>query len=270
MKQLFMMAMVVVPLLLSLSVSADVLVSKIKYGGVAGLLGSKGELYISKSVEDNKGTAIVSPGGAIPSTAMSGLAEGLAKEGFVVFVVRYPLNLAIIPGGWNKVFSLAKLVKNNPDRIRLDRSEDPSALALATERFTSNSRVVVVGHSLGGAILGHRFGMETDVDQFYLVGVDSLVLPPSNPIADVTLLVGENDCLANPAGNENLTCPQPAASDKLLELADYLQQDPTILPGVNHFCIISDPEVGDADKRAEDGPGLASSACIDILVSFID
>ncbi len=204
----------------------------------------KARLYASK-LDSYRDILIMNPGAQIPALAMSGLAEGFASAGSLVYVLENPGNLPILAP--NAAADLAKAltkdinkIKNLPATVKAVQSKDLAIRA--------------IGHSLGGAVLGAETGQESSLfTEIILIGVSRLVSTPQTPMVKVTLLLGEKDGLAARAGVD--------------QLAEIYQTKTIILPGVNHFCIISDPKAGAADKRAQDLPTeLSSEECVQAVL----
>ncbi|MCY3944939.1 MAG: alpha/beta hydrolase [Anaerolineaceae bacterium] len=113
------------------------------------------------------------PGGLVPTEAYAPLARAVAAEGYLVALLRMPLNLAVLDSG--------------------------RALAVL-ESYPEIGRWVVAGHSLGGSMAA-RFAAD------YSQGIDGLLLLAawpedsvdlsSSPLA-VTSVYGSEDGLATP------------------------------------------------------------------------
>ncbi len=188
---------------------------------------------------------LINPGGEIPALAMSGLAEAYARAGSVVYVLENTMNLAILSPRLPADFAAA--LRNNLANI----GEIPNAVKAGQ---TSDLPFRVLGHSLGGAVLGEESGNANSLFQeILLVGVSRLVKKPNVARIKVTILLGENDGLA--------------AREGVDLLAQFFKTSTVLLPAVNHFCIITDSSAGAADKKAQDRPTAFTSAeCVDALV----
>lgn len=208
----------------------------------------KARLY---AVEQNSYQSVLflNPGGLIPALAMSGLAEGFAQKGHLVFVLDNPNNLPI------QAITLA------PDLAALFKKDHrliqglPEALKA---KSLKDLPMRVLGHSLGGAVLGAEIGKTSPLFQdIILIGVSRLISTPERPSTKVSMLLGEKDGLASRGGVD--------------QLAAKLNTQTIIIPGVNHFCIISDPNVGAPDKKAQDLPtDLSREECVARVVAVMD
>jgi hypothetical protein len=188
---------------------------------------------------------LLNPGGQIPALAMSGLAEAYARAGSIVYVLENTMNLAILSPRLPAEFAAA--LRNNLENI----GDIPNAVKVAQ---TSDLPFRVLGHSLGGAVLGEESGNANSLFQeILLLGVSRLVKKPNAATIKVTILLGENDGLA--------------AREGVDLLAQFFKTSTVLLPAVNHFCIITDSTVGAADKKAQDRPtALSSAECVEALV----
>ncbi len=113
------------------------------------------------------------PGGLVPAEAYAPLGRALAAEGYLVALLRVPLNLALLDSG--------------------------RALAVL-ERYPQIGRWVIAGHSLGGSMAA-RFAADhsRDIDGLLLLAAwpeDNIDLS-SSPLA-VTSVYGSEDGLATP------------------------------------------------------------------------
>lgn len=191
----------------------------------------------------------LNPGGLIPALAMSGLAEGFAQKGHLVFVLDNPNDLPVqaitLAPDWAAVFKKNhQLIQGMPDELKI--------------KSLGNLPLRVFGHSLGGAVLGSEIGNDATLFQeIVLMGVSRLVATPERPSTKVRLLLGEKDGLASRSSVD--------------QLAARFNTQTIIVPGVNHFCIISDPNVGAPDKKAQDLPtDLSREECMTRVVAVVE
>lgn len=220
----------------------------------------------SEGAKEIRGSFIISPGAEVPAEAMSGLANRLAEDGYLSFVVRYPNNSSLIEnltGRGNSAVNLAEKIKSAPEQIK---GIDASSL--------KGKPVYVIGHSLGGATLAgeiFRNGAPSVFDHIFLYGVTSFIklggtqVPSSSPI---TFIFGENDGLSgSKVANflKGYSIPYAAGDFELQTSQTYPQLKAQSLAQLNHFCIISDSSVGNGGLKKKDGPGLAPEACVDAL-----
>ena len=243
---------------------------------LGGIFGKQSALFyfkdsIESTISKAKGIYIISPGGEIPATAMSGLAEALSDKGFATFIVQYPKDLAIldtVSGRGNAALNLAERLKHHPESIQ---SVDFSSLQpLAIHLF---------GHSLGGATLGSEVIKpleQSSVAQIVLYGTAQFVkMPGQTPLSHrpLALLFGEHDGLSHGSipgflKNYGLSYQaddfSPHASPD--EAAIVYQQ----LKGLNHFCIISDQNVGNPSIKKKDGTGPAPQLCLEQLLGTME
>lgn len=207
----------------------------------------KARLYASE-LKSYHSVLFLNPGGLIPALAMSGLAGALADQGHIVFVLDNPGDLPI--QAVTLAADLAKALRTNPENIR------GLPAPLKTPAIQSLP-LRAMGHSLGGAVLGAEIGNRASLFQdIILIGVSRLVTTPETPAVNVTMLLGERDGLA--------------VRSAVDQLAAKLNTQTQLLPGVNHFCIITDPNVGAPDKKAQDLPtDLSSDQCVARVASLL-
>ena len=211
---------------------------KIQFGGLFGFAKSNALIFAPKDLSKAKQTIVFSPGAAIGSEKMSGLAGQLASRGIVTYVVDYVSDLAILQQ--DLAFSLAETLAT--DVTKVSNLGD----ALVTWH-KSNRAISLAGHSMGGAVLGKTVGKDESkfLKSILLIGVSSVIgttniQPDNSPSSKVVLITGERDGLIS-----------AAESSKMEDLFKTL----TIrVAGVNHFCIADDGEVGNKDKRSQDNP----------------
>lgn len=216
---------------------------EVRTGGVLGIGAIEADLYAA-DLAQYKSAVVVSPGGKIAPKAMNGLAREIARRGHVAFVIHYLGNLAIIPTEQGKVGTFADQIARAPERI----AGIPERIAGALRQLPGG--VSVVGHSLGGAVLGKLIGSsDATVRHITLLGVSELVSEPAAVRVPTTLMVGSRDGLVKPQG--------------LTNLEGKLSTQRITLPDVNHFCVISDPAAGEAERRAQDNASpLSSEECV--------
>lgn len=208
----------------------------------------KARLYAVE--QDNyQSILLLNPGGLIPALAMSGLAEGLAQKGHLVFVLDNPNDLPV------QAITLA------PDLAAVLKKDHASIQGLPNALQSKNLKDLplrVLGHSLGGAVLGAEIGKASTLFQhIILIGVSRLISTPERPSTKVSLLLGEKDGLASRSGVD--------------QLAAKMNTQTIIIPGVNHFCIISDPNAGAPDKKAQDLPtALSRDECIARVIAVME
>lgn len=191
----------------------------------------------------------LNPGGLIPALAMSGLAEGFAQKGHLVFILDNPNNLPI------QAISLA------PDWAAIFKKDHQLIQGLPYALKSQNLKNLplrVLGHSLGGAVLGAEIGNPlTLFQEIILIGVSRLTSTPERPSTKVRMLLGEKDGLASRRGVD--------------QLAARFNTPTIVIPGVNHFCIVTDPDAGAADKKAQDQPtDLSRDECVERVVAVMD
>lgn len=222
---------------------------------------------IYKKNTEIKGTLVLSPGGGVPSLSMRGLSKRIADEGYLVFLVEYVQNLAILEPFENSAVHLAERLKSG-DLYFL--SEGLKAL------LPDSAEIIALGHSLGGAILGKDlFSPEPVFDRFLLVGTSSFVKPIFNRVkanSEVRLFVGSEE---NSLKDEELMAKLRTEFDLNMEEGDVLMnedgsQSLEVVPGLNHFCIITDSDAGVRRLRDADGStALSTEVCIDRLVKAL-
>jgi pimeloyl-ACP methyl ester carboxylesterase len=207
----------------------------------------KARLYASVG-PSYRSVIFLNPGGLIPALAMSGLAEALAQKDHIVFVLDNPNDLPL--EAVTLAADLAAAFKNNSAIIRGLPADlkSPAVQSLPLR---------AVGHSLGGAVLGLEIGKTSSLfDEIILIGVSRLVATPERPAMKIRIVLGEKDGLASRSAVD--------------QLAAKLQTQTLVVPGVNHFCIISDPNVGAPDKKAQDLPTeLSREECVARVVAVI-
>jgi predicted alpha/beta hydrolase family esterase len=236
-----------------------------------------------------RGAVLLNPGAVVRSRDMATFAEGLAKLGYITYVannavgdvkadqggpVTGPIPLLVgnlIPNLAQKLASDPKNVKNLPANI--------AAVHDAWNRART-PKIVAVGHSLGGAVLGSAASRtDNGLSRIVLIGTDELVdagfpfgieapRPGATPVP-IVFVRGEKDGLAEAAKTATLAQKYPNA--KVLPA----------IAGVNHFCII-DGLPGDSSaagstapgapgKRAKDGTSTLPSvqACVNATLTAI-
>jgi pimeloyl-ACP methyl ester carboxylesterase len=207
----------------------------------------KARLYATE-LNSYQSVFFLNPGGLIPALAMSGLAEALAEQGHIVFVLDNPGDLPI-----QAITLAADLAAAVRTKIETIQGLPPSLKTPAIQALPLRA----MGHSLGGAVLGAEIGSKTSLFQdIILIGVSRLVTTPEAPAVKVTMLLGERDGLA--------------ARSAVDQLAAKLNTQTQLIPGVNHFCIITDPNAGAPDKKAQDLPtDLTPDQCVARVASLL-
>jgi alpha-beta hydrolase superfamily lysophospholipase len=207
----------------------------------------KARLYASE-LNSYQSVLFLNPGGLIPALAMSGLAEALAQEGHIVLVLDNPGDLPI-----QAVSLAADLATAIRTRIETIQGLPPSLKTAAVQSLPLRA----MGHSLGGAVLGAEIDRQTSLFQeIILIGVSRLITTPTRPVMKITMLLGEKDGLA--------------ARSAVDQLAAKLNTQTQLIPGVNHFCIITDPNAGAPDKKAQDLPtDLTRDQCVARVASLL-
>jgi len=223
-----------------------------------GLLAPAEALVWATKIPSHRSTLILSPGAAIPPEAIRGLASSLAATGRIVFVMSYFNNLPIIPGQSGKIGKLIELLKRNPDSLN-----GLNPLLVNEYRGNNELPVSLFGYSAGGAILGGYIAdSESPAKHVALYGVSTFVNPPAAISTKVGLFIGSKDGLL--LGDEE-------AKQKVIKAETLLAKKRTTLDGLNHFCIVSDPNVGAPDYRARDlATKLTSDQCIASLTQAVD
>jgi pimeloyl-ACP methyl ester carboxylesterase len=207
----------------------------------------KARLY-AKKLKTWHSVLLLNPGGLIPALAMSGLAEALAHKGHIVFVLDNPRDLPIeamtLASDWAHAVRNGELITGLP-------------LELKTQLLQSLP-LRAMGHSLGGAVLGAEIGNPHSLFQeIILIGVSRLVSTPERPAMKVLILLGEKDGLASRPGVD--------------QLAAKFNTQTIVIPGVNHFCIISDSNAGAPEKKAQDRPtDLSIDQCVARVTAVMD
>jgi hypothetical protein len=203
-----------------------------------------------------KSTVIISPDAYIPSEAMSGLATALASTGRIVFVMKYRKNLAIGPSQSGKIAALAEILRSKPEMLN---QLDPALV----EIFKAPMPMSIVGHGMGGTILGDYIGKPNSIFiRVALFGVNSFATEPNESFLKLGLFVGSKD---------GLIIGDQKSQDTLLKTESRLKIERTILEGLNHFCIVSDSKVGDTKYRNKDlATTLSTEACITKFAVALD
>ena len=205
-----------------------------------------------------RGVYIISPGGELPSEAMSGLAKAFADEGYFSFIVEHPQNLAIL----DTISARGNAAVNLAEAIRSDTLVGLEATPL------SELPIYLFGHSLGGATLSKAvYGRSLAVDGVVLYGVGQIITWPSRKRASgpaLAVLIGENDGLS-PKGLPAYLKPLGVSFEEQDPLA-YSNLDASIvykrIKGLNHFCIVTDQTKGNPILKARDGQGPSHSSCL--------
>ena len=154
-----------------------------------------------------------------------------------------------------QIGALADLFKNQPEKLN---GLDPALVKVDKSSMSFS----IVGHSLGGAVLGDYIEKPNSLfSHVALYGVNSFAKDPKQVSVKLGLFIGSKD---------GLMIGDQEAKDKVLKVETLLGTKRTDLEDLNHFCIISDSTVGDTDKKDKDLPGLSSEACITVLSETLD
>jgi pimeloyl-ACP methyl ester carboxylesterase len=208
----------------------------------------KARLYASVG-PSYRSVIFLNPGGLIPALAMWGFAEALAQKNHIVFVLDNPNDLPL--EAVTLAADLAAAFKGNSTAMR-------GLPAELQNTAVQSLPLRAIGHSLGGAVFGLEIGKSSSLfKEIILIGVSRLIATPERPAMKIRMLLGEKDGLASRAAVD--------------QLAAKLQTQTLVIPGVNHFCIISDPDVGAPDKKAQDLPTeLSREECIARVVAGME
>jgi alpha-beta hydrolase superfamily lysophospholipase len=233
-----------------------------------------------------RGAVLLNPGAVVRGQDMATFAESIAKLGYITYVANNavgevkedqggpatgPIPL-LVPG---VIPNLARELSSAPREVE----GLPASIAAVHDAWNRarTPKLVAIGHSLGGAVLGSAAAQtDTGLSRIVLIGVDELVdarfpfgiVAPTAGSTPVPMLFvrGESDGLADAAKTAALAERYPNAK---------------VLPAiedVNHFCIIDglpgDPkkgQVGAPGKRAEDGvsPLPTVQACVDATIAAL-
>ena len=226
-----------------------------------------------------RGAILINPGAVVGSADQKTFAETLAAKGYIVYVANNPIdNVKEDQGGpargpiplfvGNLIPDLARQLSTDPSQVE----KLPPAI-VAAHRAWNNARtpkLVAIGHSLGGAVLGSAAKRtDTGLSRIILIGVDELVdagfpfsltLPASGKPTPVKLVLarGEFDGLAERA--------------KMVELQKKYPNSQVLpdIKGVNHFCFI-DGTVGAPGKRKKDQKSTLpnTQACVDATIEAL-
>ncbi|MCP4133768.1 MAG: hypothetical protein GY754_22560 [bacterium] len=246
------------------------------YGVIGDHFSQEALMFVNKDYEQSgnfKGTCMISPGGFIPAISMRGLAKEIASRGYVVFIIKYPTDLAF----WESMDHREGSAVNLATLIKDKQLDEINGLSSAAADFYSagSSPMIVLGHSLGGAALGSLiFDDPYPFDNIILYGVTSFIKMPwqNSPAADsVDLFIGINELKTSKKINKVLT----ELSINLEADADGIHRSSgsnrtfEFIPELSHFCIISDMQVGSSSKREKDGLGPAPSESVEIFVDHL-
>ena len=200
-----------------------------------------------------KSTVVISPGANITAEAMNGLAISLANTGRIVFVMKYIEKLGTSEG---QAGALAELLKKMPEKVS---NLDPNLVKV----FESSLPISIVGHSMGGSILGDYISKtESPFTHVALYGVSSFTKKPKQVTAKVALFIGSKD---------GLMIASQDAKAKLHKVESILGVKRIMLENLNHFCIISDSTLGDPkDKKRDLSTNISSEACINEFAYQLD
>ena len=223
-----------------------------------------------------KGTYIVSPEGTVPALAMRALVKRIAERGHVVFIVRYPRDLAIIETvtiRHNSAVNLGAILHGgHADKITGMPAE------LATFYRSPAKPLRLFGYSLGGAILGEAiFGDQNIFDDVILYGTTTFLEGPwQHEIKAPRLhtLIGEADGVSLAAAGsfdayrKELNATQQLAQGSFKRPEREIFAD--LMPGFNHFCLVGDMNAGASYLRARDKAGPAPSSCVTSMMSYLE
>jgi dienelactone hydrolase len=234
------------------NVSSRSSVERVKFGGVFGV-GKTEALLVRNDSVPLRGAIVMSPGAKVPAMAMMGLATRFSKEGYVVYVVDYFLQLPILPTESGKATALARALSTEAAKVE----GLPKSILSAHQ---AGLPVSMFGYSLGAAVIadagkeGESYGLKSIV----LFGLSQLIKTPTVFSVPVTVLRGEKDGLVSDKENDVVE-------------SSFNRKQSLKVSGVNHFCIVDDPKAGDSKKRAEDlalggGTSLSAGQCQDAVV----
>ena len=219
-----------------------------------------------------KGTYIVSPGGVVPPLAMRALVKKIAARGFVVFIVRYPKDLAII----ETVTLRQNSAVNLGVILHARQTEKLSGLPEQLVSFyrTGGKPLRLFGQGLGGAILSEAvFGEANVFDDIVLYGTTSFVDESFRREIHAKRFysfIGDADGLGLSAADSfnvyrgGLGATQKVGPGRYKNPGGEIFAE--LVPGYNHFCIVGDMNVGASHQRAKDRDGPPPSSCINGLV----
>jgi hypothetical protein len=246
--------------------------ARVRYKALIGnLLSQKADVYWRRG--ELAGVYIISPGGGIDALAMRGLAAAIAAKGHAVFVVHYPLDLAILERltlRENSAYSLGLLLARQ-QVAELHGLPDELAAALQQRKLP----LKVLGHSLGGAILGDMLFKDwSPFDQVVLYGTSSFVKTTSRSKLEVPALYaffGQNDGLSMETAAKVDAFRQELGVTEVVDATRYKAKDKAffveIVPELNHFCVVSDMTAGSAKLKGKDREGPVPSSCVAALVA---
>jgi hypothetical protein len=246
--------------------------ARVRYKALIGnLLSQKADVYWRRG--ELSGVYVISPGGGVDALAMRGLAAAIAAKGYAVFVVHYPLDLAILERltlRENSAYSLGLLLARQ-QVAELHGLPGELAAALQQRKLP----LKVLGHSLGGAILGDMlFKDGSPFDQVVLYGTSSFFKTTSRSKLEVPAFYaffGQNDGLSLETAAKVDAFRQQLEVTEVVDAARYKAKDKPffveIVPELNHFCIISDMTAGSAKLRGKDREGPVPSSCVSALVA---
>ncbi len=206
---------------------------------------------------DYQGALIISPGGQLHAMNYRGLAKAFARQGWVVFVVDYPYNLAIFDKR-NTAVELANQLRIVSDVIGLLPVSLRHYLIKAQEE--QHLKIVGLGHSLGGAVWGKYLNQEkSPFDTIFFYGVNGLIDFDATDIqADhVHFLFGLEDSVV-------FSDYEGKSFEKFIASLGVVKKNQSywhpsknmsvqLIKNMTHFSIISDKEAGLLPVRLIDG-----------------
>ena len=233
-----------------------------------------------------RGAILINPGAVVKSSDQKTFAETLAAKGYIVYVANNPVDKVKEDQGGPAEgpipLFVGKLIPDLARQLSTDPSQVenlPPAIANAHKAWNAarTPKLVAIGHSLGGAVLGSAASRtDTGLSRIILIGVDELVdagfpfslNPPSpgNTAVPLVFVRGEFDGLAEVAKTRELAKKYPNS----VVLAN--------VKGVNHFCIIDGNPidskkgtVGAPGKRAKDGLSTLPTvkSCVDATIEAL-
>lgn len=251
--------------------------ANVSWNGLVGdAFSQKAVLFVDNDYRDSgeyQGTCIISPGGFIPAISMRGLAKEIATEGYVVFIIEYPTDLAF----WEAIDLRESSYLNLTNLIKQQKTEKIQGLFPSVASFYSGntSPVIIVGHSLGGAALGPVvFGKENPFDRIILSGVASYIKAPWQKTVradNVDLFFGSKESKTEDTiekVRKELSLDLDPDSEGIYRSSSS-NRTMQFIDGLNHFGIISDMSVGMDMIRNSDGDGKKPSESVQIFVEHL-
>lgn len=221
--------------------------------------------------EDYQGILTISTGGQLRAENYRALAKMFAQKGWIVFVTRYPIDLAVLERR-NTAIEIGKRLQTKDSGFM---KHLPTRLQKAIK--TQDLDVIGFGHSLGGAVWGkYLHEIKAPFDEMVFYGVDGFIGFNDQALQaePVHLLFGEDDSVVFD-DYQGAAFTNFIGKFGLQKTTQNIYHHPVydvsaqVMPELNHFCLISDKKAGLGLVRAQDGTPRPFEPCIKQMYKMV-